>query len=905
VPTRRQILKAGASLGAATAAARLFGEAQTQPTTAPTSGPAEAFYYVDGYHGGVDGHMPPTSLPNVLDGLDKFPHWKVSFEIEPYSWAVFAKSDPKSIERLREHLKDATPAARVELVSGAYGQPYAWNISGECNIRQLLYGRAELHAMFPDLIVDTYAVQEPCWTSCLPQLLKSLGYKRAVLKNSTCWCGYHAATFDADVIHWTSADGTSLPTVPRYACENLTPPATLQGAQPTPDFLRRCRAAGIPHPAGTILQDMGWAGRPWRFAMNEQVARGLRQVTWREYVETIATPPTKHWRATQEDLRVGLAWGASVLQRIAQMVRASEGLLIQAEKMASMATVLRGALYPKDELDEAWKNLLWSQHHDVWIVSYNRHKTGTWASVADEKFELITQACAKIIEASSAAQAGSAPATNTGKQSVRVFNTTGFRRRDLAAFELPASETRREFQVRDSKGNPVPCQLVGGQDKKSASTLLFPAEVPAMGYATYSVEAIETPAPAAPAAASATTRPAGYVILESDLYRLSIDPAKGGRIDSLYSKELRREFVDVHGPRGFNEFRGYFSSAGGWLSSLNVPAAVMMTEDGPLRKTARIDGKIGAWPFSTTVSLVAGQRRIDFQTTLDLPVDSPPFGRQQRGQFGSPPSQQPSQPRFRVGEPWEPGHNTVGSGRRPQYDSSYKLQVLFPAALERPTLYKNAPFDVCQAASLDTRFNSWDSIKNNIVVNWLDLVQADGAAGLAVMTDHTTSYSITPGEPLGLVACYAGPGVWFDYNLGRTPRLAYSIVPHAGDWAQAQLWRELSRWSEPLLTKASSESGAADTEWSLIDASSNGLEISAVLIEKGHLLIRLFNAEGDGSPTQIALSPRIKSAELIELDGRLIADLPIGRNGSGQPVVTVSMPRFAARTLRYSLKNPT
>ena len=37
--------------------------------------------------------MPADSLRNVLDGLDKFPRWKVSFEIEPYSWAVFAKND--------------------------------------------------------------------------------------------------------------------------------------------------------------------------------------------------------------------------------------------------------------------------------------------------------------------------------------------------------------------------------------------------------------------------------------------------------------------------------------------------------------------------------------------------------------------------------------------------------------------------------------------------------------------------------------------------------------------------------------------------------------------------------------------------------------------------------------------
>jgi alpha-mannosidase len=65
--------------------------------------------------------------------------------------------------------------------------------------------------------VETYAVQEPCWTNCLPQLLKSLGYKRAVLKNSTCWGGYHGPSLDADLILWTGPDGTAIPAVPRYA----------------------------------------------------------------------------------------------------------------------------------------------------------------------------------------------------------------------------------------------------------------------------------------------------------------------------------------------------------------------------------------------------------------------------------------------------------------------------------------------------------------------------------------------------------------------------------------------------------------------------------------------------------------------------------------------------------------
>jgi alpha-mannosidase len=103
------------------------------------------------------------------------------------------------------------------------------------------------------------------------------------------------------------------------------------------------------------------------------------------------------------------------------------------------------------------------------------------------------------------------------------------------------------------------------------------------------------------------------------------------------------------------------------------------------------------------------------------------------------------------------------------------------------------------------------------------------------------------------------------------------------------------------LTQATAESGPAQSEWSLIDASGNGMEISAALIQDGHLLVRLFNAEGNESPTEITLSPQIKNVIMIELDGRVIAELPLSKNGSGQQAVTLSIPRFAVRTLRCGL----
>ncbi|HEY2586354.1 MAG TPA: twin-arginine translocation signal domain-containing protein [Tepidisphaeraceae bacterium] len=896
--SRREVLKAAAAAGVAAASSAAWGEERERAGTDPqaaTTEPERVFCYVDGYHGGVDGHMPPASLRNVLDGLDKVPRWKVSFEIEPYSWAVFAKSDPESIERLRRFLADATPAGRVEIVSGAYGQAYMWNASGECNIRQIAHGLAELRAVFPDLVVDTYAVQEPCWTSCLPQILKSFGYRRAVLKNSTCWGGYHAPTLDADLVHWVGPDGTGITTVPRYAIEQLVAPATMAGAQPTTAFIDRCLAAGIEHPAGTILQDMGWPGRPWRLGMSQEVFSALRHVTWREYVDTIASPARKEWKASQEDLRVGLPWGASVLQRIAQIVRASENRLVQAEKIASMAFVRRGRPFPDDDLRQAWKDLLWSQHHDVWIVSQNRHRGGTWATAADAKAESIERTCARAVGEAAAAlgtgrdQQDAAPGGGALPRFVRVCNTTGFRRRDLASVEVAAGETRR---VLDAQGAEVACQVLPGPSggASGAATLLFPADVPALGYATYQITpAGDRPASVQRGPAGAQTKGDGTIELDTDHFSIAIDPAKGGRIRSLFARDLDREVVDASGPRSFNEFRGYFASEGKWLSSADGPAEVSIVEQGPLRVATEIRGHIGQWPFVTRMTAAAGCRRIDFETRFEFPVDAAPAGRG-RGQ--------PADRRFRLGEPWESSHDTVRSNRRPFYDSSFKLQALFPAALRRPTLDKNAPFDVCRGTTADTQFNAWDAIKNNVIFNWVDLLEEGGAAGLAVMSDHVTAYSQTPGEPLGLVMCYAGRGIWHDYGLNHVPSVRYSLVPHAGDWAKARLGQELARWGEPLVAARCGAPATEDSQWSLLDAAESGVEVSTVLVEDGRVLVRLFNAEGDAVPKRLLVDGRVRRARLVELDGRPITDLPVERAANGKCAVTLSMPRFAVRTLQ-------
>ncbi len=56
----------------------------------------KVFYFVDGYHGGTWGHMPPGAWRDIIEAMRRHPHWKISLDIEPVSWQTLKSEDPVS-----------------------------------------------------------------------------------------------------------------------------------------------------------------------------------------------------------------------------------------------------------------------------------------------------------------------------------------------------------------------------------------------------------------------------------------------------------------------------------------------------------------------------------------------------------------------------------------------------------------------------------------------------------------------------------------------------------------------------------------------------------------------------------------------------------------------------------------
>lgn len=829
-------------------------------------------YFIDGYHGGVWGHYPDGFTRFVVDQLKVNPNWKINIEIEPETWDKVAKADPVAYRDFGLLFKNQSDSGRIEYVNPSFAQSYMFNISGESVIRQFDYGIRKIREHFPGAIFSTYSVEEPCFTSALPQILKSFGFQFASLKNpNTCWGGYSRA-FGGELVNWVGPDGTKIITVPRYEIEHLDPHSTWQtiASVNSPEYVNAALKYGITHPVGMCLQDAGWKIGPW-LRDGKKTYNPYEYVTWREYFHNVATQsPKLNWSFSQEDVLVSLVWGSQILQKLAQQVRTSENKIIQAEKIASLSSVYAKGLWPGTAFDNAWRTLLLSQHHDCWIVPYNGGKGNSWADKVDSwtansntKSDSIISKSINLLDA--------------GKKghhwSIRIFNTLGIEQSGLVTVNLPESLKDKDVVICDEKKRKVPSQILYKDEMRK---ILFRATAPSVGFNTYTLEAKKGKQTGG---ARVSIQADGSYLLESDIYRLTVDPCKGGVIRSLIDKELGdREFVDQTNDRRFNEIRGFFYKDGKYYSSADNTAKCQVIEKGPLRVRLEICGTIAGQHFTQIVSLAQGEQRIDLHLKIDW-KDNPG-----------------------IGEFSQTSNYKATDYKKAFYNDKYKLLALFPLNLDNQKVFKDAPFDVTESKLSNTFFSTWDSIKNNVILNWVDVEDSKGQYGCALFTDHTTSYTHGENFPQGLTLLYSGVGLWgMDYKITRATEVDYALIPHKGRWEQSGIWSEASRWKEPVVASLVSATFPKDNlSKSLMQIDNPHIEISSVRVDGKDVLIRLFNASLSPGIPKISFGFKVDKAEIVELNGMIARKLNIEKDPGRQPYINVDIPGFGIRTIRIS-----
>ncbi|UQA77604.1 glycosyl hydrolase [Sphingobacterium siyangense] len=829
-------------------------------------------YFVDGYHGGVYGHYPFWVTTFMLDHLEASPSWRIGLEIEPETWDTVKVKDPAGYARMKEWAKDS----RLDFTNPTYAQPYLYNISGESIIRQFAYGMAKYHAHFPEINFTTYAVEEPCFTSSLPQILRQFGFQYAVLKTpNTCWGGYIRA-HGGQFLNWEGPDGTAILTVPRYANEAFEKNSTWQTTAwaNTVDYWKSCYEAGIMNPVGMCYQDAGWKNGPW-MGTGEQVKNKVLYTTWTEYFRSVpAGRAVPSWKMGQEDILVNLMWGSQVLQRIAQQVRKAENSILQAEKIGAMAFMDHGFVPDHKRLDEAWRTLMMAQHHDSWIVPYNKlHQDQTWAQAIEKWTNNTLNIADQLIQQANASYASSTRSTNSELGYIRVYNTLARHRKEWVQVRLPADVDDVTVWTGKQQVLPVQCRQTD-----QGKVVEFEAEVNGFGYATYQLKPAQ---PIKPGQSKSRERrkivrfdTEGNCILENELYKIVLDKKQGGTIKSLIAKYANhKEFAAQDGAYRMGEIAGHFYEQEKFYSSKESPVVFTIVQDDGLKTTVEVKGNINGHPFVQLLSLVAGQQRIDMNLTIDW-KDNVGIGE------------------YKQQKKWT-------DNRRAFTDDRYKLKVMFPSTLKQGKIAKNAPFDVTESSLEDTFFGQWDQIKNNVVLNWVDLYDENSQYGLAVLTDHTGSYVHGKAYPLSLTAQYSGLGLWgMDYKITEPLHMRYALIPHENNWNTARIADRSNAWNEPLLAFYHPHLELSDRQ--LITISDNNLEISALQLDHGQLSLRLFNTGNKQATSSVAINSPAASLQEVLLNGEQKGNIPLSRIDDKRKAFVVQLPKFGIRTFQIN-----
>lgn len=290
-----------------------------------------------------------------------------------------------------------------------------------------------------------------------------------------------------------------------------------------------------------------------------------------------------------------------------QANRAAENAVLDAERFAVFAGLIAGTEYPQAALAKAWVQLAYGAHHDAITGSESDQVYLDLLTGWRDAWQLGCAARDNALQLLSGAVAGP-------HDSVVVFNPLTHQRTDIVTLRLdPPLQTG--LRVIDADGTEAPA--LAEYDGRSITWLAH--EVPSLGWRAYRL----VPADRGPGWAPA----AGFEIA-NEHYRLVVDPARGGAVESWTQGERQLiaegrvgnelavyEEYPAHPTQG--EGPWHLLPKGPVVGSSESPARAQAYHS-PLGQRLVVQGRIGdVLRYTQTLTLWRGVARVDCRTTID------------------------------------------------------------------------------------------------------------------------------------------------------------------------------------------------------------------------------------------------------------------------------------------------
>ena len=411
-------------------------------------------------------HEVKATFRSALDRMKEFPDFVFTCSAAAY-YAWIEEDEPEMFQEIRQRVEEG----RWAIVGGWWIQPDCNAPCGESFARQGLVGQRYFESRFGRRAHCGYNVDSFGHNGSLPQILKLSGMDAYVFMRPM----KHERELPANIFRWRSADGSRVDAfrIPVAYC-------TWQ-----PDLRERMEACvqELPKDSSVGMGFYGVGNHGGGPTVENIRCIQEMQKTW----DLEFSDPDRFFRElrgqnpvlpeVEGELLHHASGCYSAHSGVKMWNRRSENALLAAEKWSVIAQKRLARRYPAEKLDAAWKRVLFNQFHDILAgtsleSAYEdaRNQYGEALAIAQDAANSAMQAISWRIGIP----------MEDGVQPIVAFNPNAFDAVQQYSMQIACASGGT---MTDAQGKSIPCQLadpspaVGGR-----KTLLFEAEIPAMGY---------------------------------------------------------------------------------------------------------------------------------------------------------------------------------------------------------------------------------------------------------------------------------------------------------------------------------------------------------------------------------------------------------------------------------------
>ena len=798
-----------------------------------------------------------NTFRSVLDLMREYPDFKFTMSsARTYEW--MEEKYPEMFQEIQQRIKEG----RWEVIGGMWVEPDLNMPAGESLTRQILVGKRYFQMKFGVDVKIGWNPDSFGYNWQLPQIYKKSGIDYFVTQK-LLWA-HEFTTFPYKLFWWQAPDGSRLLTYfPHDYAGGIDAGAlakdlsiwapSIYGPQLS-DSPEMMHLYGVGDhgggPTRTMLDNAG------RWMSPNAVFPKLQFSTARAFFDDLDKKlPDMKVPTWNDELYFQYHRGVFTTQAdTKQRIRRTEETLLNAEKLSSLA-FLYGHPYAQEEMNRAWKRLLFDHFHDIMPGS------GIAVNYLDAKRNLedVRRVGNEIVDGSLREIAARVNTQQPGVP-VIVFNSLSWPRKEVIEVETQLPAPAREISVLDSTGKPAESQLLSFDQDTHRARFLLLSDTPALGYNTYFVRAATAASPIR------TTVQATASTLENEYIRLRMDP-QSGCMTSLFDKRSQAEALapsetDTGGPKNVvcgNLLQAFYDKPKEW-DAWNIDAdfekqhwdldkvdEVKLIESGPLRAVIRIKQHFQNSVFVRDVTMYAGVPRVDVKMQAD----------------------------------WHEKH--------------ILLKVAFPLSAHSPKATYEIPYGSVERPT--TRNTPAEQGEFEVpALQWADI--SDPQHGFSLLNDSKYGYD-AKGNVLRL-SLLRSPE-WPDPHADEGQHeFTYSLYPHGGTWREAETVRQGYGLNYGLLsTNAEKHEGALAPQHSFLQVEPQNVVVTAVkkAEDDDALILRFYEWAGRETDVRLHLPPGAQTASETDLMERATETLSLDNQ-----TCTVHTKPYAIQTVKIQFR---